>query len=100
MATTVAQNVVEMTALGDQFLVPSIVNWVRFEADPASVATDVITLIDPVTSRVLWRTYAGSTTGVEAQLAASGDTGRRTWTNGFEVGSLPGNNGTLRVGLA
>ena len=97
MAVTVTQDVIEMTAALDEVDIPIVPQSVRFVADPASLAGDIIQLIDPVTSGVLWAGYAGGVTGTEAELMSSGDKNARTWRNGVRLGTLTGDRGTVYV---
>lgn len=97
MVTSVTADVIQFTAAGDQILQPVVPQSVRFVADPASLAGDVIELVDPVTSGVLWSGYAGGVTGTEAELMSSGSLNSRVWPNGVQLGTLTGDRGTVYV---
>lgn len=100
MAVTVTQNVVELTAQGDQVAQGAVVQSVRVVADVSSLAGDVVELTDPVTGGVLWQTKVVSSVGAEAELTASGSKSGRTWRNGFRLNTLTGDRGTVYVSLA
>lgn len=97
MAISVTQDVIEFTEAGDEITFPIVPQSIRFVADPASLAGDVITFVDPVTLGVLWTGYAGSSTGTEAELMSAGDKNARAWRNGGRLDTLTGNRGTVSV---
>lgn len=100
MAVTITQDVIQMTEEDDEVTIPLNVLSVRFVAEVGNNAADAIILTDPVTGGVLWRTYAGSTTGVEAQLMAAGRNRGAHWPNGAALTGLPADNGLVYIQYA
>ena len=97
MAVTVTQDTVELTAQGDQFLLCTIPQSVRVVASAGSLAGDVVTISDPVTSGVLWSTSLSGPNTSEAELTTAGNRNGRTWQNGFEVSVNTGDRANVYV---
>lgn len=96
MAVSVANDTFELTAEGDDILMPLVIQSVRFVAEAGQLAADEIILVDPVSGGVLWRTYGGAAIATEAEMISTG--GRAsfsTWPNGVEVGTMTGNRGLI-----
>ena len=97
MATTVTNDVIEMTDAGDEFAQILTAQSIRFVGEAGSLAADVITLTDPVTTGVLWTSFAGGPFSSESELTTAGDKSGRTWPNGVRLDVLTGNRGTVYI---
>lgn len=83
---------IELTEQGDEVAMPLWIKSVRFVAGAGSVATDVIQLVDPqALTESLWKTFAMATEATEAELI------EKWWHNGFNLVSLPGDNGSVFI---
>lgn len=98
MAVTVSYDTIRMSEAGDEVTIPLVVQSVRFVAESGNSSTDEVLLVDPNnTSEELWRTFAGSATGVEAELFTSGSRTGRVWPNGVRLHTLTGDNGFVYI---
>ena len=101
MAVTVSYNKFRLDTAGDEINMPLIIQSIRFVAEAGNAAADVILLVDPTNTSIdLWRTFAGSATGTEAELQSAGDRSTRVWRNGVRLETLTGNNGFVYLTYA
>lgn len=95
----VAGDLLSFGAVNDVYPQGLVPKNIRFVPGATSVAGDVIQLVDPVTSEVLYDAILGANVEEKVEEIAVGGV-LSTWPNGVKVGTLTGNRGTVYIRYA